>query len=152
MVLLRQILCSLTIAAIAEAILMQTSAEQVPSLHRVAPTYWKLITFFNFWPFMLISALMLFVLFVSKGFPLKPGVYQNIVIQATPAARDFFLELISILPVHSPAFFPNHSRFFFLVLVVANSGSRVGLQNKIVHPARRYRELMQVPVLSARGI
>ena len=31
-----QILFSLTTAAIAEAILMQTSAEQVPSLHRVA--------------------------------------------------------------------------------------------------------------------
>ena len=103
------IMFSLAIAAITEAILMQTSAEQVPSLHRVAPTYWKLITFFNFWPFMLISALMLFVLFVSKGFPLKPGVYQNIVIQATPAARDFFLELIFTLAVHSPAFFQNLS-------------------------------------------
>ena len=31
-----QILFSLTTAAIAEAILMRTSAEQVPSLHRVA--------------------------------------------------------------------------------------------------------------------
>ena len=50
--------------AIAEAILMQTSAEQVPSLHRVAPRYLKLVTSSNFIPFMLISALMLFVLLV----------------------------------------------------------------------------------------
>ena len=34
--------------AIAEAILMSTSAEQVPSLHRVAPRYLKLVTSSNF--------------------------------------------------------------------------------------------------------
>ena len=43
---------------------MRTSAEQVPSLHRVAPRYLKLITSCNFRPFMLISALMSFVLLV----------------------------------------------------------------------------------------
>ena len=48
MVLHRQILFSLAIAAIAEAILMQISAEQVPSLHRVAPSYLKLVTSSNF--------------------------------------------------------------------------------------------------------
>ena len=42
--------------------------------------------------------------------------------------------LISTLPVHSPAFFPK-SLGFFPVLAVANSGSCVGLQNKIGHPA-----------------
>ena len=36
-VLHRQILLSLAVAAIAEAILMQTSVEQLPSSHRVAP-------------------------------------------------------------------------------------------------------------------
>ena len=41
MVLRHQILFSLAISAIAEAVLMQTSAEQVPSLHRVAPRYWN---------------------------------------------------------------------------------------------------------------
>ena len=61
MVVLLQILFNLTISAIAEAILMQTSAEQVPSSHRVVPTYLKLVTSSNFWPFMLISELMLFV-------------------------------------------------------------------------------------------
>ena len=56
-----QILFSLAIAA---AILMRISAEQVPSLHRVAPSYLKLVTSSNIWPFTLISALMLFVLLV----------------------------------------------------------------------------------------
>ena len=37
----------LAIAAIAEAILGLTSAEQVPSLHRVAPRYLKLVTASN---------------------------------------------------------------------------------------------------------
>ena len=48
MVLHRQVLFSLAIAAITEAILMQTFAEQVPSLHRVAPRYLKLVTASNF--------------------------------------------------------------------------------------------------------
>ena len=60
----RRIPLSLAIAVIAEAILNWTLAEQVPSLHRVAPRYLKLVTSSNFWPFMLISALMLLVLFV----------------------------------------------------------------------------------------
>ena len=63
MVLHRQILFSLAIAAIAEAILMQTSAEQVPSLHRVARSQvLKMVTSSNIWPFMLISAPMIFML------------------------------------------------------------------------------------------
>ena len=62
MMLLHQILSGLAITAIAEANMTQTSAEQVPSLHRVAPTYLKLVTSSNFWLFMLTSALMLFVL------------------------------------------------------------------------------------------
>ena len=33
-------------------------------MHRVAPSYLKLVTSSNFWPFMLISVLMLFVLLV----------------------------------------------------------------------------------------
>ena len=49
-----QILFSLIIADIAEEILMRISAEQVPSLQRVAPRCLKLVTSSNFWPFMLI--------------------------------------------------------------------------------------------------
>ena len=60
-----QILFSLAIAAIVEAILMWTCAEKVPSLYRVAPRYFKLVTSCNFWLFMLISAQMLFTLLVT---------------------------------------------------------------------------------------
>ena len=64
MVVHRQILFSLVTAAIAQAMLMRTSAPRVPSLHRIVPRYLKLVTSSKFWPFMLISALMLFVLLV----------------------------------------------------------------------------------------
>ena len=64
MALHRPVLPSLAIAALAEAILRRTSAEQVPSLYRIVPTCLKLVTSYNFRPFMLISALMLFVLLV----------------------------------------------------------------------------------------
>ena len=53
-------------SAIAGAILMRISAKQVPSLHRVAPKCRKLVTSPNYWPFMLISALVLFVLLVMS--------------------------------------------------------------------------------------
>ena len=43
---------------------MRAPAEQVSSLHRVAPRYLKLVTSSNFWPFMLIYSLVLFVLLV----------------------------------------------------------------------------------------
>ena len=43
---------------------MPTSADHVPSLHRVAPRRLKPIISSNFWPFMLIFALILFVLLV----------------------------------------------------------------------------------------
>ena len=59
--------------------------------------------------------------------------------------------LISTLPVHSLAFFQNLSRVF-PVLAVANTGSCAGPQNEIGHPAQRYKQMTQVPVLSARGI
>ena len=62
MVLRRRIL--FTLASIAEAILMWTSAEQVLSSNRVAPKYLELVTYSTFWPFMLISAPMVFVLLV----------------------------------------------------------------------------------------
>ena len=64
MVLHRHILFSLAVIVIAEAILMRTSAEQVPPLRRVALRYIKLVTSSNFWPFLPISALMLFVLLI----------------------------------------------------------------------------------------
>ena len=48
MMLFHQILFNLAITAVAEAILMLISPEQVPSLHRVAPRYLKLVTSSNF--------------------------------------------------------------------------------------------------------
>ena len=45
---------------------------------------------------------------------LKHGLGQNITINASPNARDFFLELFSTRPVHSSAFFPKTSPEFFL--------------------------------------
>ena len=53
-----QNLFNLAITATAEVNLMQISAEQVPSLHRVAPKYLKLVTSPHFRPFMVIYALM----------------------------------------------------------------------------------------------
>ena len=43
--------------------------------------------------------------------------------------------LISTLPVHSSSFFPQIFPDFSAVLAVANTGSCVGPQNKIGHPA-----------------
>ena len=60
MVLHHQILFSLAIAAITEAILMQISAEQVPSLHRVASRYLKLVASSNFWLLLLLIMILLF--------------------------------------------------------------------------------------------
>ena len=48
MALHRQFLFSLANAAIAEAILMRTSAEQMLSLRRIAPSYLKQVTFSKF--------------------------------------------------------------------------------------------------------
>ena len=70
MLLHHHVLFSLAIAVIAEGIFMWTSDQQVPSLHRVALRYLKLVTFSNFWLFMHGSAsawdqdLMLFMLLV----------------------------------------------------------------------------------------
>ena len=41
----------------------------------------------------------------SMSLPLQPGVCQNIATHALSSASDFFLELISTFPVHSPSFF-----------------------------------------------
>ena len=96
----RQILFKVAIAAIAGAILVRMSAEQVPSLHRVAPRYLKLVTSSSFWPFMLIFALMLFVLLVMILF--------FSVLTSIPHAAALFTSLLvkscgstSLLPIRS---------------------------------------------------
>ena len=64
LVLHHHILFSLSTATIVEAVLKWTSPEQVPSFHRVAPWYLKLVASSIFWRLMLMFALMLFVLLV----------------------------------------------------------------------------------------
>ena len=68
--------------------------------------------------------------------PLKPGIGQYISIPATLTARDFFLANFYLSGPFTYIFSktsPNFSR-------VANTGSCVGLQNEIGHPARRYTQ------------
>ena len=59
--------------------------------------------------------------------------------------------LISTVPVYLPAFSQNLSRVF-LVLVVVKPVPAWARKIKISHRAHHYRQLMQIPVLSARGI
>ena len=49
-------------------------------------------------------------------------------------------------------FFPKPLPSFSCISCGANTRSCVGPQNEISHPDQHYRQLMQVPVLSARGI
>ena len=64
---------------------------------------------------------------------LKPGVGQYIATPATITARDFFLANFYPSGPFTCIFSSKHSRVF-PVVAVANSGSCVGLQNKIDHP------------------
>ena len=66
--------------------------------------------------------------------PLKPGVGHYIAIYATLTAKDFFLAYFYPSGPFTCFFFQNLSRFF-PVLAVADTGSCVGLQNKIGQPA-----------------
>ena len=81
---------------------------------------------------------------------LKPRVGQYIAIHATLTGEDSFLANFYPSCLVSSNFFQNFFRVF-PVLAVTNTGSCVGPQNKIGHPAHRDRPLMQVPVLSACG-
>ena len=67
-----------------------------------------------------------------KVLSLKPGAGQNIAMQASPSARDFFHELISSLPVHSTAL------FFSKPFPSFSCVSCVDSQYKIGHHAPRH--------------
>ena len=67
--------------------------------------------------------------------PLNPGVGQSIAIHATLIAEDFFLAHFYPIQAIHLHFSQNLSRFF-PALAVANTGSCVGPQNEIGHPAR----------------
>ena len=85
-----------------------------------------------------------------KVLPLKPGIGQYITMHATFTARDFFLA--NFYP-SGPfiCIFPKPLLSFSCVGCGWN-GFLCGLQNKIGHPAHRYGELIQVPLLSVLGI
>ena len=89
-----------------------------------------------------------------KVLPLKPGVGKCIATYATLTARDFFLPNFYPSGPFTGIFFFSPQNLYqdFPVLAVANTSSCVDPQNKIGHPAYRYRQLVQVPVLSACGI
>ena len=87
----------------------------------------------------------------SKVLPFKPGAGPYIAMHATLTARDFFLANFNPSSQFTSIFFQKLSQVF-PVLAVANTGSCVDPQSNLGHPARGYRELMQVPVLSARGV
>ena len=81
-----------------------------------------------------------------KVLPLKRGVGQYVAVYSILAARDFFLA--NFYP--SSPFTCIFSKAFlelFPVLAVAKTGSCVGPQNKVGHPAG-----CTFPVLSANGI
>ena len=84
----------------------------------------------------------------SKVLPFKPGAGLCIAMHATPAARDFLVADLHPSGPFTCIFFQNLSRVF-PVLAVANTGSCVGLQNEVGHPAHHYRQFLQVPMLSA---
>ena len=65
---------------------------------------------------------------------LKPEVAQYIAMHAVLTARDFFLANFHPSGPFTCIFFQNLSRFF-AVLAAADTGSCVGPQNKIGHPA-----------------
>ena len=70
-----------------------------------------------------------------KVLPLKPGVGQYIAIHATLTARNFFFAYFYPSSPFTCIFFSKTSPdYFFPALAVANTGSCVGPQNKIVHP------------------
>ena len=88
----------------------------------------------------------------SEVLPSKPGIgrYKPCMVRLFPTIS--FTWLISGLPVHPPAFSPQNLSRVFPLFVVANTGSCVGPQNKIGHPARRYTQLSHVHMLGFRGI
>ena len=71
---------------------------------------------------------------------------------ATPTARDFFCPNFYPSGPFACIFFQKPIPSFFPVLAVTNTGCCVGPQNKIGHPAPRFRQSMQAPMLSARGV
>ena len=85
----------------------------------------------------------------SNVLPFEPGTGPYIALHATPTAKDFCLaNFLPFRPIHLHLF-QNFSRVC-PPLASADTGFCVIHQNKTGHPVHRYRQLMQVPVLSTR--
>ena len=89
---------------------------------------------------------------LKKVLPLKPKIGQYIDMYATLTARVFFRANFYTPGPFTYLFSPKNLYRILPVLAMANAGSCVGPQNKIGHPARCYRRLLQVLLLSARRI
>ena len=86
---------------------------------------------------------------LANLFPLKPGAGQNIAMHALPAARHFFLVLISAFdPFIFIFFLQTLSLLVNYVILIGNRVFSVGLQNKIGHPAHHHKWFKQVPLES----
>ena len=77
----------------------------------------------------------------SNVLPFKPAAGPYMAMYAAPTARDFFLANFYPSGPFTCILSQNLSRVFPL-LSVANTGSCVGSQNKIGHPAHRYKQLV----------
>ena len=84
-----------------------------------------------------------------KGSPFKSQ--EQVSIEPSMLLPGISFQLISTL-LHSPAFVPKPLPMCLLWWLVANTGFDVGPQDKIGRPARHNRQLMPLPVLSARWI
>ena len=60
---------------------------------------------------------------------LKPGVGHGVHTQASLTSRNFILDLIFTIMVHSPSFLSVSSPWFLVALVLADALSRVGPRN-----------------------
>ena len=116
-------------------------------------TFWKWENQDRIWASALPSSLRRGLLLLrspsSNALYFEPWAGPYIAMNAANDVRDFFLANFYPPAPFIWICFQNCFRAFS-VLAVANTGSCVGSQNKIGHPARRDRQSMQVPVLSVR--
>ena len=82
--------------------------------------------------------------------PFKPGAGLYIAMHATPTARNFFLANFYRAGPFTSIFSKTSLGFFLCWLCL--TPVPVWVRRKLGHPAHFYRQLMQVPALSARGI
>ena len=85
---------------------------------------------------------------MPKVLALKPGVCHNIIIHASPTARNFSLSNFNLLGSFDFVISTPLSSLF-LALIVTNAYFFVGLRIKTGRPAFRRKRLMKVPVFGS---